>query len=406
LRLAWQATRDVIWDWDVESDARRWSSAGTEIFGWTEAVDEPQPSAWWTQRIHPGDRARVAERFKNVIGDPAQDHWEDEYRFLRRDGQVATVLDRAFVRRDAAGAARRVIGAMQDITDRKRAEDALRESEERLRLAMDGAGMGSWDADVRTGTAIWNRQTYAIMGYEPNTESATVEMWRSRVHPDDLPRVLAAGDEARGTRDLYAREHRIRRRDTGEVRWLAPFGRFIYDDNGEAVRFIGVLFDITERKRAEEDLHRSEERYRSLFERAAMSLWEEDWTDVKRALDALLASGERDLRAYLGRHPEVRSALAGKVRLLDANAASLEMFEARTMSELLAGFPKRFPPEALDGAFIDQLLALAHGHDTFSGEAVYRTCRGRHFRASVSVSQRDVSRMLVSIVDMTARKQA
>ncbi|ALA59667.1 PAS domain-containing protein [Nitrospira moscoviensis] len=119
LRLAWQATRDVIWDWDVRQDALRWSGAGTEVFGWADAMEAPRPVAWWIQRVHPDDRPRVVKELCAAIEDRARHHWQDEYRLLRGDGGVATVLDRGVIQRDAAGQATRMIGAVQEIPIRR-----------------------------------------------------------------------------------------------------------------------------------------------------------------------------------------------------------------------------------------------------------------------------------------------
>ncbi|MGJ0515370.1 MAG: sensor histidine kinase [Methylomicrobium sp.] len=125
LRLAWKATREAIWDWVIEHDSQYWSEAGATVFGWREVVDIPQPLVWWSDRLHPEDRARVETDFHAALADPERKHWEDEYRFLRADGCYADVLDRGFVIRDNHGKPVRMIGAMQDITERKRAEDEL-----------------------------------------------------------------------------------------------------------------------------------------------------------------------------------------------------------------------------------------------------------------------------------------
>jgi PAS domain S-box-containing protein len=120
--------------------------------------------------------------------------------------------------------------------------------------------MGTWDVDLRTGRAVWSQNTFRVLGYEtPAGGEATMEMWRSRIHPDDLDRVLSAVDCARREKSLFAPEHRIIRADTGQVVWLWPFGRFLYDLDGKPIRFIGVFFDSTERKQAEEKLHRAKE---------------------------------------------------------------------------------------------------------------------------------------------------
>ncbi len=133
---------------------------------------------------------------------------------------------------------------------RQRAEQVA-EQEERLRFATEGAGMGAWDVDLQTGRVIWNRQNALLLGYEPDSCKASVKHWWALVHDDDRTSVRRAMNNARSSGSLYQAEHRIRRADTGEVRWLAPFGRIHSDKDGRPTRFVGVTFDITERKQAE-----------------------------------------------------------------------------------------------------------------------------------------------------------
>ncbi|AFL72727.1 PAS domain S-box protein [Thiocystis violascens] len=125
LRLATRATNDVIWDWDIPRDAQRWNEAGTLVFGWTEPVEHPVSADWWLERIHPDDRPRVAARFHAAVENADCDRWQDEYRLRRQDGNDALVLDRGYIMRDAQGHALRMIGAMLDLTERKRAEERL-----------------------------------------------------------------------------------------------------------------------------------------------------------------------------------------------------------------------------------------------------------------------------------------
>ncbi|UHC20102.1 PAS domain-containing protein (plasmid) [Methylobacterium currus] len=123
-RLAARATNDAIWDWDLGSDHIRWNEAVQTLFGYT--ADEVGPSgSWWKSHIHPDDRERVKTSIYAVI-DGVTEHWSDEYRFLRADGRYADILDRGFVLRNERGRATRMIGAMLDITARKRAEEHQR----------------------------------------------------------------------------------------------------------------------------------------------------------------------------------------------------------------------------------------------------------------------------------------
>ena len=126
LQLAMKATNDVVWDWDILHDSQRWNEAGILVFGWADIVTQPQTSAWWGERIHLADRQRVVAKFDAVVADPAQSHWQDEYHFRKADGSYALVFDRGYVIRNEQGAAVRMIGAMLDITERKRAEEQLK----------------------------------------------------------------------------------------------------------------------------------------------------------------------------------------------------------------------------------------------------------------------------------------
>ena len=136
-----------------------------------------------------------------------------------------------------------------------RKSQSLIESEERLRLAMEGTGMSTWDRDLRTNRSIWSETHFRMLGYLPTLNGeASVDMWQSVLHPDDLDRVLKVQEQSRLNRILFSTECRIRRVDNGGITWLAVYGRFLYNEAGEAVRFLGVSFDITQRKELEREI--------------------------------------------------------------------------------------------------------------------------------------------------------
>jgi PAS domain S-box-containing protein len=129
-RLAAKATNDAIWDWNLASNRIDWNEAVAVLFGYP--AEEVEPSGdWWIEHIHPGDRDRINTSIHSVI-DGAEEHWSAEYRFRRGDGTFAHVFDRGHVIRDEQGRATRMIGAMLDLTERKRAEERLRELNETL----------------------------------------------------------------------------------------------------------------------------------------------------------------------------------------------------------------------------------------------------------------------------------
>jgi PAS domain S-box-containing protein len=133
-----------------------------------------------------------------------------------------------------------------DITERKRVEEEYRASEERLSLAIEGAGMATWDADLLSGRTIWSKRHFELFGYPASPDGlAGMEMWRSLVHPDDWEYLIAEYEKARRDHGLFTATHRIIRANDGKHVWIREFGRFSYDREGKPVRFVGVLFDDT-----------------------------------------------------------------------------------------------------------------------------------------------------------------
>ena len=144
---------------------------------------------------------------------------------------------------------------------RRAATEHIKISEERLRIAIDEAGMGTWDHDLRSGEFRWSVSLYRLLGLAPNESNlSTVEAWRERVHPADVGAVEAAFAKSRETRSLFSHEYRIIRVDNGAVRWLRVLGRFLYDESGMPERNVGVVFDDTDRKEAEIALREADRR--------------------------------------------------------------------------------------------------------------------------------------------------
>jgi PAS domain S-box-containing protein len=144
---------------------------------------------------------------------------------------------------------------------RRSASEHIKMSEERLRIAIDEAGMGTWNLDLKTQELRWSRSHYTLLGFEPDESNlATYEMWRSRIHPADLEMVEAAIAQSRDAQTLYSQEYRIIRADTGAVRWLRVLGRFLYDESAIPTRSVGVAFDDTDRKVAEIALREADQR--------------------------------------------------------------------------------------------------------------------------------------------------
>ena len=191
---------------------------------------------------------------------------EMEFRLRHKDGHYVDILSCGFpIRRKPNGPIVRIVGTHFDLTERKRAEEALRQREEWLRLAHDAAHSGAWEWDLRTNLNIWSEELWKLYGLEPYSCEPSYAAWREVVHPDDRPMAERTVQEAASQGIDLNVEFRVCDRD-GAERWLLSRGRAIRDADGQVVRFIGIAVDITERKRAEEALRQSERLYRAIGE--------------------------------------------------------------------------------------------------------------------------------------------
>jgi PAS domain S-box-containing protein len=138
-----------------------------------------------------------------------------------------------------------------DIHDRKVAEDAVRESEERLQSAAQVGRLGLWDWNVGTGEVHWSGEHYRMEGYVPGEITPSYDAWFERVHPEDRAETEAALRHAMENREEYVHEFRVVHPD-GSVHWLYGRGRFFYANGGRPVRMIGAMMDVTVRREWED----------------------------------------------------------------------------------------------------------------------------------------------------------
>jgi len=206
---------------------------------------------------------------------------EFETVLLRKDGQrVALWIAGAPIVADGRAVAAHCTA--RDITARRQAEAALLRSEEQLRRAEEIAHLGSWELDVDANRLTWSDEVYRIFGLEPQEFGATYEAFLERIHPDDRATVDEAySGSRRANRDTCEVEHRIVRKDTGEIRIVQERCQHLRDAAGKIVRSRGMVHDITDRKQAEETRHQrvaaalrlSEEEFCALAEAMPQIVW-------------------------------------------------------------------------------------------------------------------------------------
>ncbi|WP_422923883.1 PAS domain S-box protein [Singulisphaera sp. PoT] len=258
-----RATNDAVWDWDMETDAVWWNEGVTALFG-HRAEDVGPGASWWYEHIHPDDRKRVVDGIHAAI-DHGKAHWTDEYRFLKADGTYATVLDRGHAIHQE-GKTIRLVGAMQDVTERRRAVERLRESELRFRSLFESMDEGYCVVEPvldDEGRPVDYRYLLVNPALEKQTGMADIVGKTAREVMPNHESYWIAG---------YARVA-----ETGEpfhrADYVADLGRW-YDVSAFRVgsasdRRVGVLFsDISDRKRAEALLREKDERLKLLVDRA------------------------------------------------------------------------------------------------------------------------------------------
>lgn len=290
-----------------------------EIAGWSR---EELMGKTMQEITHPDDLGRNAALFERAVREGTP--YTHEKRYVRKDGGIVWVNNSVAVIKRPDGAPFGVLAVTLDVTQRRAAEEQLRKKEETLRLATGAAGMATWELDLETMEGEWSANRFDLLGLPPTPDlRGTADDWLDLIHPDDRDIAETALERCLGTGAPYTIEYRIRRGDNGSERWLQSHGTRIDYADSRPSRFVGISFDITARKRAEEELRESEARFRTIFEQANDFL-------ITTTLDNRVTSVNPAVLAALGyTEAEVLGRKIGDFMDADQLAIAIEAFNRK-----------------------------------------------------------------------------
>jgi PAS domain S-box-containing protein len=327
LRLAMEAVKSVGWDRDVRTGRDTLFGDLQGMFGIPSEVYDGRVEDFH-RYIHPEDRRRVIEAIDDAM--ESKKPYAAEFRILRSDGIVRWVGARGKFYYSPEGEPERMLGMSIDITERKIAEEGLRESEERLRLAAQVGKMYAFDWDAATDVIIRSEEATHIPGLIGQPIRLTKQQLLASVHPEDRAIFSTTIAERTPESPNHQISYRLLRPD-GSILWLERTGHAFFDERGRMVRMIGMVANITERKLAEEALRQKEAELLEAQRLAQVGSWQWDpLTDT--------VTWSRELYRIVGRDPNLPAA-SYKEHSQILTAESWERLQRSVEEALRRGIP-------------------------------------------------------------------
>ncbi len=255
------------WEYEAVTQKIQWSDAMYTIHGMDK--DQPVSLDMFFNQLYPPDIAKVQNVFANL--EEKQQRLKDEYRFKGPNGEIRfaqTTLDAVFEN----GQFTKAMGVVQDITDRKKAEEILLQSQARYRKAQSQGKLGHWELDLATMALYISDEIYSIYDLPPGYKTDGFNTLLENIHPDDKKHFERELDDVLKTQKKMDIIHRTFRKKGGML-YIHEIAELEKNELGQPLRLVGMAQDITDQKIADEKLRKSEHKYRLLFENNPMPMW-------------------------------------------------------------------------------------------------------------------------------------
>ncbi len=287
LRLAMESSKSTGWDWDLLSGHSFWFGDLETTFGISSDNYLPGDQEFY-ERVHPDDRERVSKALAEAMQNRTP--YTAEFRIVRADGAIRWVTDRGKFYYATNGNPQRGLGIGVDVTDRKQAEDAVRESEERFRLVANTAPVLIWMSGSDKLCTYFNKPWLDFTGRSLSAQLGNG--WVEGIHSEDQQRCLETHTRAFDGHKDFRMEYRLRRYD-GEYRWVLDIGVPRFNPDGSFAGYIGSCMDVTERKLAEEALSSVSSRLIEAQEQERTRIARDLHDDINQRLALLAIEMER-----------------------------------------------------------------------------------------------------------------
>ncbi len=393
---------------DIHYDGAYWTDgdnkfiyvndAGCKALGYTREELIGKTFSFINPRATPEAMARTWETLRN------KGFFTIESMHRRKDGSEFPVeIVTTYVQ---SGGKEYTCGFARDITDRKRAEVGIRQSEERYRTLAEATQdiiiITNLDGDLE----YINRFAAARLGMNPDSISGKN---LGEVFPKDV-----TSRQLENIKKVFKNNEPLYVEATtplaGNEFWLGTWLFPLKDETGKVKSVLIDSRDITVIKQAEQSLRASESRFRGLFEDSPISLWEEDFSQVKQQIENLRGQGVLDFREYLKTHSDVVLELVKKIRIIDANKATLALVGAANKEQLIENLKKIMRIDDAEN-YVDEFASIAEGKTEFEWEGINHTLKGDELTVSLRWSAApgytdSLEKVLVSMIDISERRRA